>query len=82
MCIRDSSTDESKTIDTLIAAKMNTASTIDYTIILNELFNAFPEETKEFKGGKKKLLGFFLGEAKKRYPQVNLREFQNKLGSF
>ena len=79
---QEHSTDESKTIDTLIAAKMNTASTIDYTIILNELFNAFPEETKEFKGGKKKLLGFFLGEAKKRYPQVNLREFQNKLGSF
>ena len=76
---QEHSTDESKTIETLIAAKMNTASTIDYTIILNELFNAFPEETKEFKGGKKKLLGFFLGEAKKKYPQINVKEIQKLL---
>lgn len=76
---QEHSTDESKTIDTLIAAKMNTASGIDYTIILNELFNAFPEETKEFKGGKKKLLGFFLGEAKKKYPQINVKEIQKLL---
>ena len=76
---QEHSTDESKTIETLIAAKMNTASGIDYTIILNELFNAFPEETKEFKGGKKKLLGFFLGEAKKKYPQINVKEIQKLL---
>jgi len=76
---QEHSTDESKTIDALIAAKMNTISTIDYTIILNELFNSFPEETKEFKGGKKKLLGFFLGEAKKKYPQINVKEIQKLL---
>lgn len=51
----------------------------DPNLILTEIFNAFPEETTAFKNGKKKLLGFFLGEIKKRYPDCNIHEMQQIL---
>lgn len=71
--------DESTSIESLLANKMENGPLIDYTNIIEELFQAFPSEAKEFNSGKKKLLGFFLGEAKKKYPQINVKEIQKKL---
>ncbi len=65
---------------TLLNSKVAATPVVDYHAIVEDLFNSFPEEAREFKAGKKKLLGFFLGEAKKKYPEVNVKEVQKILG--
>jgi len=77
----DHLSNESISVETLITNKLETTNDMDYDAVLTELFEAYPLEAKEYKNGKKKLLGFFLGEVKKKYPQINLKEMQKKLGS-
>lgn len=69
----------SESIDKLITDKVSATISFDYNAIVEDIFNSYPEEAKEYKGGKKKLLGFFLGEVKKKYPEVNVKEVQKLL---
>ncbi len=66
-------------IASLIEEKITTTPSLNIESILQEIYAAFPIEAAEFKGGKKKLMGFFLGEVKKRYPGVNVKEVQGKM---
>lgn len=71
----------SKSIAELISLKISSAPVLDIHLVVEELFTAFPAEAAEYKSGKKKLLGFFLGEVKKQYPGVNIKEVQSVLSA-
>ncbi|MEP7268678.1 MAG: GatB/YqeY domain-containing protein, partial [Saprospiraceae bacterium] len=72
-------TDNSKNIERLITSKKENSPIFNYQEILDEVFTAHPDEAKEFKGGKKRLMGFFIGEIKKKYPEINIQEVQKLL---
>lgn len=57
-------------------SRENTTVDLDPSQVVAELFDAFPEEALAFKNGKKKLLGFFIGEIKKRYPDISVQVIQ------
>lgn len=63
-------------IAALVDSKLAAIPTLDPHHIADEIFKTYPAEANEYKNGKKKLLGFFLGEIKKKYPEANLREIQ------
>lgn len=67
-------------IEQFIQNKVSASPSYDISHIVEEIFTTFPIEAAEYKGGKKKLLGFFLGEIKKRYPGVNVKAVQEKMG--
>lgn len=69
-------------LEDLVQEKLGAVPQFDITRVLEEIFSAFPEEADEFKKGKKKLIGFFLGEIKKKFPGINVREVQQALGQF
>lgn len=69
-------TNKQSSIKDLVESKLAAIPKIDLHLIIEETFTAFPAEANEYKNGKKKLLGFFLGEIKKKYPEVNLKEVQ------
>jgi aspartyl-tRNA(Asn)/glutamyl-tRNA(Gln) amidotransferase subunit B len=71
--------DTSVGLPSLLSAKLDSVSRVDPRQAIAEVFEAFPEEATAFKGGRKKLLGFFLGEIKKKYPDCNIQEIQQTL---
>lgn len=71
--------DPSVAIDRLLQAKLDSVVTLDPRQVIDEVFSAFPEEALAFKNGKKKLIGFFLGEIKRRYPDSNIQLIQQTL---
>ncbi|MEO5581964.1 MAG: GatB/YqeY domain-containing protein, partial [Saprospiraceae bacterium] len=66
-------------MEELIQSKLHSIPTLNVPHIIEEIFTSNPEEAREFKNGKKKLLGFFLGEIKRKYPGVNIKEVQEIL---
>lgn len=71
--------DPSVALHELLRVKLDSVSRLDPRQAISVVFDAFPEEALAFKGGKKKLIGFFLGEIKKRYPDCNIQEIQQSL---
>ncbi len=69
-------------LEDLVKEKLNAAPQFDFSRVLEEIFSTFPDEADEFKKGKKKLIGFFLGEIKKKFPGIPIRDVQEALGRF
>ncbi|MEP7320920.1 MAG: Asp-tRNA(Asn)/Glu-tRNA(Gln) amidotransferase subunit GatB [Saprospiraceae bacterium] len=68
-------------MEDLIKSKLLSVPTLNVNHIIEEVFTSNPEEAKEFRNGKKKLLGFFLGEIKRKYPGINIKEVQEILST-
>ena len=66
----------------MVKEKRSAASQFDIFRVLEEIFSTFPDEADEFKKGKKKLIGFFLGEIKKKFPGIPIRDVQEALARF
>ena len=71
--------DSSVSLPILLRSKIESSTQVDPARVIEEVFEAFPDEAQAFKSGKKKLMGFFLGEIKKRYPECNIQQIQQTL---
>ncbi|HNR07269.1 MAG TPA: Asp-tRNA(Asn)/Glu-tRNA(Gln) amidotransferase subunit GatB [Saprospiraceae bacterium] len=75
-------TSSQASLEDLVKEKLDAARQFDIPGVVEDLFSSFPVEADEFKKGKKKLLGFFLGEIKKKFPGIPVKEVQEALNRY